>query len=274
MKTVLEKCKRFLVRNKKAILSFSGIILAVAAISLLSYVILHAAGVMYFDEEGTMRFHEELFASFSSSFGGWVFFILLQTVLSMLLCIFPGVSMALIILSTEIIFPDAPWQSFLLCFISVVIASCTMYALGRFGGYPLCVRLVGREDCDRALDLLRDKGTFFFPFMMLFPFFPDEALTMVAGTTRMKLSWFLPSIFVARGIGIAAIVFGLSIIPFDRFTSVWHWVVFVLAIAVLVVLVLLLAKKFSNYMAKKNATTDAIEVLNDELKNETEENNG
>ena len=108
-------------------------------------------------------------------------------------------------------------------------------------------------------------------FAMLFPFFPDEALTMVAGTTRMKLSWFLPSIFVARGIGIAAIVFGLSIIPFDKFTSVWHWVIFVLAIAVLVVAVLLGAKKFSSYMANKTAATDAIEVLNDELKSETEE---
>ena len=131
---------------------------------------------------------------------------------------------------------------------------------------------MGREDCDRALDLLRDKGTFFFPFMMLFPFFPDEALTMVAGTTRMKLSWFLPSIFVARGIGIAAIVFGLSAIPFDKFTSVWHWVAFVAIIAVGVVAVLLGAKKFSNYMAKKTAATDALEVLNDELKNEDEGN--
>lgn len=271
MKEALRKCGNFFRKNKKTILSFSGIILAIAAISLISYLVLNAAGVMYFDEEGTMRFHEELFASFSSSFGGWVFFILLQTVLSMLLCIFPGVSMALIILSTEVIFPSAPWQSFLLCFISVIIASCTMYALGRFGGYPLCVHLVGREDCDRALGLLRDKGTFFFPFMMLFPFFPDEALTMVAGTTRMKLSWFLPSIFVARGIGIAAIVFGLSIIPFDKFTSVWHWVAFVLAIAILVVAVLFGAKKFSSYMAKKTAATDALEVLNDALKNETEE---
>ena len=256
MKAMLGKCKRFLVKNKKTILSFSGIILAVAAISLISYLILHAAGVMYFDEEGTMRFHEELFASFSSSFGGWIFFILLQTVLSMLLCIFPGVSMALIILSTEIIFPDAPWQSFLLCFLSVIIASCTMYALGRFGGYPLCVHLVGQEDCDRALDLLRDKGTFFFPFMMLFPFFPDEALTMVAGTTRMKLSWFLPSIFVARGIGIATITFGLSAIPFDRFTTAWHWIGFVLLVAAGVGAIFFGAHKFNKYMERQNADTD------------------
>ena len=251
MKAFFEKIKNGFTKNKKTILTFSGIILAVAAISVISYIILNAAGVMYFDEEGTLLFNNELFASFSSSFGGWVFFIVLQIVLSMLLCIFPGVSMALIILSTEVIFPDAPWQSFILCSISVYIASFTMYALGRFGGYPLCTALVGKEDCEKALNLLRDKGTFFFPFMMLFPFFPDEALTMVAGTTRMKLSWFVPSIVIARGIGIASIVFGLSSIPFEKFTSVWHWVLFVLAAAVVVFVVIFGAKKFKDFVEKK-----------------------
>jgi uncharacterized membrane protein YdjX (TVP38/TMEM64 family) len=252
MKAFFGRIGAFFKKNRHTVLTFSAIILAVAAISVISYLILNALGIMYFDEGGDLRFHSELFASFSSSFGGWVFFILLQTVLSMLLCIFPGVSMALIILSTEVVFPHSPLSSFFLCFISVAIASCTMYALGRFGGYPLCVRLVGKADCDRALDLLRDKGTFFFPFMMLFPFFPDEALTMVAGTTRMKLSWFLPSIFVARGIGIATIVFGLSIIPFASFTTVWHWVIFVAVVALLVVAVFLAARRFRRYMDKRS----------------------
>ena len=252
MKAFLSRVGAAIRRNRRTILSFSAIILAVAAISVISYLILNALGIMYFDEAGDLRFHAELFTSFSSSFGGWVFFILLQTVLSMLLCIFPGVSMALIILSTEVVFPHSPVSSFILCFISVEIASCTMYALGRFGGYPLCAKLVGKEECDHALDLLRDKGTFFFPFMMLLPFFPDEALTMVAGTTRMKLSWFLPSIFVARGIGIASIVFGLSAVPFERFTSVWHWVIFVAAVLLLVVGVFLVARRFARYMNERN----------------------
>ncbi len=248
MNTFLSKCKAAFRKNKKTILTFALILLAVAAISVISYFILNAFGVMYFNEDGDMEFNPTLFASFSSAWYGFIFFILLQTVLSMLLCIFPGVSMALIILSTTVVFPGEPWKSFLLCFASVAIASCTMYALGRFGGYPLCCRLVGEGDAERALNLLRDKGTFFFPFMMLFPFFPDEALTMIAGTTRMKLSWFLPSIFVARGIGIATIVFGVSFIPFEHFTSPWHWVLFVLGVAILVVAVLLIARRFSRYM--------------------------
>ena len=69
-----------------------------------------------------------------------------------------------------------------------------MYILGRFGGYKLCVKLLGEEDCNKSLDLLETKSTIFFPLMMLFPVFPDDALVMIAGTIKMKLKWFIPSI--------------------------------------------------------------------------------
>ncbi len=253
MKAFFGRLRDGFARNKSTILHFALLILSVAAVSVLSFFLLRAFGVMDFNAEGQMVFNGELFASFSDAWYGWIFFILLQTVLSMLLCVFPGVSMALIILSTTVVFPGQPWRSFILCFVSVLIASITMYIVGCFGGYRLTVRFVGQEDADRALDLLRDKGTFFFPFMMLFPFFPDEALTMVAGTTRMRLSWFLPSIIVARGIGIATIVFGLSVVPFDRFTTFWHWLVFVLLVVLLVLAVLFGASRFNRYMERKKA---------------------
>jgi uncharacterized membrane protein YdjX (TVP38/TMEM64 family) len=87
--------------------------------------------------------------------------------------------------------------------------------------------------------------------MMMFPVFPDDALVMMAGTIKMSLKWFIPSIVIGRGIGIATITFGLSLIPFDKFTSVWHWVVFVAVCLVLVVLVFLLANKFNKFMERK-----------------------
>ena len=232
------------------LVTFLVILFGVIAVSAVTAAILAAFGIIYF-EGGDMHFNESLFLTFKGAWYGWILFILLQIVLSMLLCVIPGVSMAFILLSQTVLYPVA-WQSFLLCFASVIIASTSMYLIGRFGGYPLCVKLLGEEDCEHALGLLRNKGTFFFPFMMLFPFFPDEALTMVAGTIKMKLSWFIPSIVVARGIGIATITFGLSAIPFDTFTTPWHWIGFVLVIALLVVGVLLGARCFSRYMERKN----------------------
>ena len=253
MKNFFSKMRTFFANNKKTILSFLWIILGVVAVSAVTAVILVLCDIIGF-EGGDMYFNSALFDSFKGEWYGFIFFILLQIVLSMLLCVIPGVSMAFIILCQTVIYPVA-WQSFLLCFVSVAIASFSMYLIGRFGGYKLCVRMIGEEDCERALGLLRDKGTFFFPFMMLFPFFPDEALTMVAGTVKMKLSWFIPSILVARGIGIATITFGLSAIPFDKFTSPWHWVGLIAGVALIVVAILFGAKKFSAYMEKSRAAS-------------------
>jgi uncharacterized membrane protein YdjX (TVP38/TMEM64 family) len=175
----------------------------------------------------------------------------LQTGLSMLLCVIPGASMAFILLS-KTLYPVA-WQAFLLSFASVMIASTVMYLVGRFGGYRLCVKFLGEEDCEKALGLLRDKGTVFFPLMMMFPIFPDDALVMIAGTLKMSLKWFIPSIVIGRGIGIATIVFGLAIVPFDKFTSIWHWILFILVCIILVALVLLAAIRFNKAMEKKKA---------------------
>ncbi|MBO7290931.1 MAG: hypothetical protein J6U62_05660, partial [Bacteroidaceae bacterium] len=60
---------------------------------------------------------------------------------------------------------------------------------------------------------------------------------MVAGTLKMDLKWFVPSIVLGRGIGVVTIVFGLSIVPFDKFTSIWHWIIFIALCALLIVAV-------------------------------------
>ena len=249
MKTFGIKIKNFFTKNKKALINFFLIALGVIAVSLVSLFSLMALDIIYYD--GGVKFNLELFESFSASWYGWIFFILLQIVLTMLLCVIPGVSMAFILLS-QTIYP-VTWQAFLLCFISVMTASTAMYCIGRFGGYKVCAKILGEEDCEHALTLLRDKGTVYFPFMMAFPAFPDEALVMIAGTMKMKLSWFIPSLVFGRGIGIAMITFGLSSVPFEKFTSIWHWVIFVLACALIVVAIFFFAHMFNKYMERKRS---------------------
>jgi membrane protein YqaA with SNARE-associated domain len=86
--------------------------------------------------------------------------------------------------------------------------------------------------------------------------FPDDALVMVAGTLKMSLKWFIPSIVIGRGIGVATIIFGLSIVPFDKFTAWWHWVLFILACAIGIALVFLAASKFNKHLEKKNSSVN------------------
>lgn len=126
-----------------------------------------------------------------------------------------------------------------------------MYLIGRIGGYSICKRVLGEKECERASDLLNHKGAIYFPLMMIFPLFPDDALVMLAGTFKMSLKWFIPSIVIGRGVGIATIIFGLSFIPFNRFTSFWHWVIFVLICLIFVALVFYLAHLLNKYLEKR-----------------------
>ena len=249
MKRRMERIKAFLIKKKKGIINILIVLGLVVILSVVTMLLLVAFDVIYF-EDG-MHFNNELFHSFRTSWYGWIVFILLQTVLSTLLCVIPGASMAFILLSQAIY--TIPWQAFILSFTSVMIASSVMYFCGRFGGYRICAKFLGEEDCEKALGLLRDKGTVFFPLMMMFPIFPDDALVMVAGTLKMSLKWFIPSIILGRGIGIATIIFGVSSVPFDKFTSVWHWIAFIAICAAFIFGVFFLAFKFNKMMDKRRA---------------------
>ncbi len=270
VKNVLGKIKSFFVKNKMLLMHALWIVLGVVAVSVLSLLLLVLFNVVYFDNG--MKFNSELFMSFKDSWYGWLLFIVLQTVLSMLLCAIPGAAMAFTLLSMTIY--TQPWQAFVISFIAMLIASGTLYVIGRFGGYKLCEKLLGEKDCDRALTLLRNKGTVYFPLLMMFPTFPDEALTMIAGTMKMSLKWFIPSIVIGRGIGIATITFGLSAIPFDKFTTIFHWIGFILLCAALMIGVLWGAHKINQIMERKRNEQQAKEKDNQTAEmTETKEEN-
>ena len=237
----------FIKSKSKIIFKILIIVAAFVAVSLVSALILTAFGIIYF-EDG-IKLNTELFNSFKTSWYGWIIIILLQVLITTLLSFIPGSSMAFIILIQTLY--ESPWQAFLITFIGVMLSSSLMYVTGRVGGYAICKKLIGDEDCKKAMELLNNKGDVFFPFMMLFPVFPDDALTMVAGTIKMSLKWFVPSIVIGRGIGIATIIFGLGTIPYDKFTTPWHWIGFITIIAAFIALVFYLAFKFNKFLEKR-----------------------
>ena len=73
---------------------------------------------------------------------------------------------------------------------------------------------------------------------------------MIAGTVKMSLAWFIPSIIFGRGIGIVTITFGLSSIPFDRF-ALLHWIIFVVFCIAATFGVLWLANRLNKLMEEK-----------------------
>ena len=249
---MVKKMKEFVNKRKKLIINILIMIAIIVVFSIVSTLLLSAFGVISFDDG--IQFNTSLFDRFRDSWYGWIVFILAQTVLTMFLCAIPGASMAFIILCTNL-YPE-PWQAFIISFASVMISSTVMYMIGRFGGYKVCEKLLGAEDCEKSLELLRNKGTIYFPLMMMFPIFPDDALVMIAGTLKMKLRWFVPSIVLGRGIGIAAIVFGLSIIPFNEFTTVYDWIVFITVCIFWVIMLFKLAHKFNEKLNNKSKKSE------------------
>ena len=243
--------KNFLIKYKSQIIKLSIMLLAVVLISVISMLLMISFGLIYFDDG--IQLNMELFESFGNSWYGGIMIIIIQVIVTTLLCFIPGASMTFIILIQS--FYDNPFYAFIYAFIGVMLSSFLMYAVGRLGGYKICQKILGEEDTKRSFELLNKKCDVYFPLMMMLPAFPDDALIMIAGTLKMKLNWFIPSVVIGRGIGIATIVFGLAIIPLDKFTTPWHWIGFVLLCIIFVLLVFRLANKFNKFLEKKRSET-------------------
>ena len=241
------KIKDFFARNRKKILSIVFILLILITLSVAALFAMSGLGILYFDEG--IHLNNDIFDDFISSWYGWVILIFLQVIITSLLCFVPGASMAFILL-IQAFFPRA-WQAFILAYSGVILSSFLMYLIGRIGGYRICEKLLGKEDCKKASDLLNHKGAVYFPLMMMFPIFPDDALVMIAGTLRMSMKWFMPAIFIGRGIGVCTIIFGLSIVPYDKFTTPFHWILFILLCIVLIAAILYAAHKFNVFLEKR-----------------------
>jgi len=240
--------KAFLKKHKSQIIKLLLALVVYIVIGLVVVGILALCGVVRF-ENGSMSFNTELFASFRDSWYGWLVFLIMQCVLTTLLCVLPGTTVMFIALSMAIY--EEPWQAFLLSMTGAVVSSMLMYLTGRLGGYKLCEKILGEEDCKKAMELLRNRGTVYFPLMMLFPAFPDDALVMLAGTTGMKMKWFVPSVLLGRSFGIATIVFGVSIVPFETFTGLYDWLVFITVVLVWVVALFYGAFRLNRVLEKR-----------------------
>lgn len=239
--------KKFFAKYKEDIEKLTYLIVGLVAISLLTAVVLWLFDIVYFDHG--IKINVELFRSYSTSFVGILYYLLLQCIVSVLLCAIPGTSITFIMLSTVVF--DKAIVAFFVSFAGVILSSMFMYSVGRFGGYKLCAKLLGEEDMQKATKLMREKGTVYFPLMMTFPVFPDDALVMIAGVSKMKLSWFVPSVIIGRGIGIATTVFGLALVPFENFNGLYDWIVFITVCAFWIILVFILATKLNALIEKR-----------------------
>lgn len=126
-----------------------------------------------------------------------------------------------------------PLIAFLISYAAVVIGSCIAFFIGRYAGKPVVYWCVGKEQTEKYLDLLGNKGNVLFVLMQVLPFFPDDILCMVAGLTKMTFKFFLITMLIVRPIYIGAVCFLATgdIIPFKGW-GIFVWIAIFLLCAV------------------------------------------
>jgi uncharacterized membrane protein YdjX (TVP38/TMEM64 family) len=111
-------------------------------------------------------------------------------------------------------------SGFMYSYISIVLGSILAFALARAFGKPLVVRLVGEKITHKYMDVLSSRQKVVLILMFLLPFFPDDALCLIAGLSGISWGFFIVIQLLARPAGIlfsALVGSGAVSVP------IWGW---------------------------------------------------
>ena len=94
------------------------------------------------------------------------------------------------------------WPAFLLTFSAVTAGSFLVFWLARVLGRDFADRLVSRKLSEKYQNVLRAKAPVFLTLALLFPFFPDDMLCILAGLTSLSFRRFALIVLLARPWGL------------------------------------------------------------------------
>ena len=113
------------------------------------------------------------------------------------------------------------WPGFLISTAGLVVGSIAAFAIARFYGRPIVEKLVKPELVDKYLDTIANRHFVLLFVLFLFPFFPDDALCLIAGISALPFHVFLLLVVLGRppGMFVSSLVgSGIAVVPW------WGWV--------------------------------------------------
>jgi uncharacterized membrane protein YdjX (TVP38/TMEM64 family) len=219
--------KNFLKKYRFAILRTIIVMVILAAIAVGVYFILKACGFTT----------KEDFLSLRDKIGSNIWFWIIIGALQIVQVIFIPLTNQIITVPCALVFSDELWKVWLTSWISIWIATIILYWIGRSGGRALIRWILNDEEqVERCTNYLR-RGWVFYPICMLLPL-PDDVVTTLAGTAKMKFLFVLVCSFFTRGIDTACSVYGWGYLT--RFW--WGWVLLIIGCILLFVLTFFLWK--------------------------------
>ena len=196
--------------DRKRIVSLVILIVVVAAI-IVGYVALRRSGRLeIFASKEAMR-------EWVSGFGAWApaaFFLvqMIQVIISPI----PGSVTTLV---GGALF--GLWPAFGISTAAILAGSLLAFGLARAFGRPLVSRLVGPRITEKYLGAMTSRTRIALLLMFLLPFFPDDALSLIAGLTGISWMFFFVAILITRPWGLlfsSLVGSGFLTIP------LWAWI--------------------------------------------------
>lgn len=196
---------------------------------------------------------------------GWIVYILLFTTCSILLCFIPASSMTFIGVSIVLF---GAFNGFIISAVSVFLSSSIMFMLGHTLGEKVAVKLVGKEALEKAQSLVDMKSKMLLPLMFLFPVFPDDALCLVSGMTKMKYWYFAIIVAICRSIGVASICFvGSGIINWAELSLV-DWFVLGSVCVFWIYMIFKYQHKIEKFIVRKRKPKQKVKVVDKKIDKE------
>lgn len=130
---------------------------------------------------------------------GYFVYLILQIIITTLLCFVPATTFTFTLLAVQLFgVTGGLFISILGCWLSSMI----MFLTGRYGGVKLVDWLIGKEGREKAQSMISARAVVLVPVMLVCPFFPDDAICMVSGITKMKFLYFSICALISRSLGI------------------------------------------------------------------------
>lgn len=183
-----------------------------------------------------------------AGFFGYVIYILIQVVITTLMTFVPATTFTFTLLATGLF---GPVIGFIVSAIGCFLSSMLMFFIGDKLGEPFVDWLIGKDVRIKTQERVSGRATVLVPFMLACPFFPDDAICMVSGLTKMKYWYFAICALLCRTIGVGATAFlGGNFLDYASF-SLLDWFLFINIAIIDVILIWKLSTKVEQWINKR-----------------------
>lgn len=168
---------------------------------------------------------------------------------------------------------------YILVVLSAYMCGCLLaYWLGyKFGKKAVKWCAGSDEDYEKWSKVLNKKGKMWYFLTVMFPFFPDDLLCLVAGAVKFDFVWYAVANLIGRGIGLITMILVLKFIGFvsgDFPIMLIVWAVALIAELVFYFVIKSKYKKEASIDTKENKKPETTETENltaEKTENKTEE---